>query len=254
VLFRSPGLAIQIDQLEPAFPLGIKADSIQLHYAGNAFADLDNFSFLLDILTLAGKDITCSFETRMFEGTLSGNVLVSKKNHQNMQVESKFNSLMLEKINTGSILPHCKISGEMSGNVSGKLERVTLQKSQGKFNLKNLAFHFKEPLFSVKNYSFSDTSAKFEMTDPKTVEIQECTMKGKQMDVESSGKIHLAENIKQSTLDIDARVVLYPMFFMDAGDDIPADISDSRSDNAVFNLKISGTVDHPSVSFDREKQ
>lgn len=249
-----PKLEISIDRLKPSFPPGIKAESVQLHYAGNPFAELDNFSFLIDLGTLAGKNISCSFETRALEGRLSGNVLVAKENHRNIRLQSRFERLMLEKIDTDSILPNCGISGIISGNLNGELDKLTLQKSRGKFDLKNLALHFKEPLFSVNNYSFSETAVAFAMPDPKTIEVQECTMKGRQMDIESSGKIHLSENMKQSTLDINARVVLYPLFFMDAGDDIPADISNSRSENAVFNLKIGGTVNNPSVSFDKEKQ
>jgi hypothetical protein len=73
---------------------------------------------------------------------------------------------------------------------------------------------------------------------------------GRQLDLHSSGDIRVAEIFQNSRLNLTARVVLHPLFFMDAGDSVPVDVSKTDADNAILHLRIGGTIDQPTIAMD----
>jgi hypothetical protein len=76
-------------------------------------------------------------------------------------------------------------------------------------------------------------------------------MKGQQIDMQASGEIRVARNVQESNLNIKARVILYPMFFMNAGDSMLIDVDKGDSDNVIINLRIKGTIQNPKITADQ---
>ena len=75
-----PDVNLRIDTLTPCFPPGLKAEAIQIYYAGTPIATLDNSRFFFDLTTLFGNPVTGSFKTGVFDGNMSGLMRVSRKN------------------------------------------------------------------------------------------------------------------------------------------------------------------------------
>ena len=72
------------------------------------------------------------------------------------------------------------------------------------------------------------------------------------MDISSSGDIMIAQQIRQSRLNMKSQIILYPLFFMNAGNSFPPGISRDSSGNTLLSLKISGTLQNPQISIEQQ--
>lgn len=244
-------LKLQIDNVNLCFPPGIKAESILINYDGAPIAKLDNFKTFFNLSTFFSNVVTGSFKVGIFDGIMSGMMHVSKKKPRDFGIETDFETLDLKNIHLGKSLSDCEFSGILNGKITAEFKEDRILKNYGEIKFADLALQFPQTLFSVETYTFSSGKLKFVMPKQNIIKIEEFTMKGRQTDIQASGEIRLAGRFQQSRLKLKARVVLYPMFFMDAGDSMPVDVSKSDSDNATINLRIRGTIQNPIITMDK---
>ncbi len=246
-----PELSLQIDTLHPSFPPGIKADAIRVGYRGMAIATLNKFTASFDLTTLFNNAVTGSFKTRVFDGILSGVLRASKEKPRVIGAETEFNDLKLKDIPLGETLADGKLSGIANGILAIEFKHGLILKNKGEVNFSDLILRFPNALFAVETYAFSSGKLKFFMPEDHIIKIEEFNVTGRQLDLHSSGEIRLAETLQRSRLNINAKVVLYPLFFMNAGDSMPVDVSKTDSDNAVIHLRIGGTIQYPRITVDQ---
>ena len=158
--------------------------------------------------------------------------------------------MKLKNIRLGEILSNGQLSGILNGTLSAVFKQGHIRQSKGDLNFADLILQFPEALFSVETYSFSSGNLKFSMPEDHILKIDDCSLTGRQIDLHSSGIIRIAGIFQNSRLNIKARIVLYPLFFMNAGDSMPVDVSKTDSDNAVIDLRIGGTLQHPTITMD----
>jgi len=239
---------IRIDIVNPCFPPGIKAESILVSYAGTPIANLDNFKFFFDLTSFFSNPVTSSFKADIFDGIMSGIVRVSKEKPRETGIESELKNLNLKNFQVSKDLPDYKFSGIINGKVTAGFKQGNILRNYGEVDFADFTLQFPENLFSVETYSFSTGKVKFVMPKHNIIKIEECIMKGREIDLQASGEISLAKNFQKSILNIKARVVLYPMFFMNAENSMPVDAAKSDSDNAIINLSIGGTIQNPTIT------
>ena len=244
----NPEFKLQINEVNLAFPPGITAESIQVSYIDNPIAKLDKFKSTLNMTTLFGNTVTASFKTNAFNGVMSGVVRASKVKPRQIDTKIDLNNLKLDDIFLEKFMSGCSISGTVNGKVTAGLKAGQIKNSFAEVKFENLVLQFSKALFSIETYSFSTGKVKFVMPDKNIIRIEEFILKGKQVDIQSSGEIRVSKEFSKSNLKIKARFVLYPMFFMNAGDSMPIAISKSGSENTIINLSIGGTIQNPVIA------
>jgi hypothetical protein len=142
------------------------------------------------------------------------------------------------------------LSGILNGTLTTGFKQRQLLQNEGDLTVSNLVLQFPDPLFSIEAYAFSSGTLKFSMPQDHTFRVDDFSVTGRQLDLHSSGEIRVAEIFQNSRLNLTARVVLHPLFFMNAGDSVPIDVSTTDADNAVFHLRIGGTLHQPTIAMD----
>ena len=241
-------IKIEIDNVTPSFPPGMKIESILINYADTPIARLENFKSFFKLFTLFSDTVTGSFKADVFNGIISGIVRVSKEKPREIGIETDLGNLNLKNIHMGKSLSDGRFSGILNGKVTVDFKQGHIRKNYGELKFMDLILQFPEALFAVETYSFSSGNIKFFMPKQNIIKIEDCILKGRQIDVQTSGEIKVAREFQKSILNFKARIVLYPMFFMNAGDSVPVDISKNESDNAIISLKIGGTIQNPTIT------
>jgi len=245
-----PAVKIQIDPIVPCLPLGMKTSAVTIGYGGTSTMTMENFRSFPDFTTLFASVVNADFKTSVFGGFLSGRVGISRQNPGDLTIETRGESLQLDRIELGKLLLDCQVSGRMDLNVTAAFKDGLIRTNHGEINLADLGLHFPAPLFSIETYSFSTGKIKFDMTDDHVVKIQDFIMKGRQTDIQLTGKIQINPEVKKSLLEMKAKIVLYPLFFMNAGDAAPIDVAKNSSDNTVVHLNVGGTIETPLIAMD----
>jgi type II secretion system protein N len=242
---------VEINRVDPLFPPGIKADAVLVSYGGTPMVKIDNFKSLLDLSTLLSKKLAGSFKARVFDGIMSGIVRVSKQKPREIDVETAFENLNIKNFQMDKNLPDYQFSGILNGKITTGIKQGHILKNYGEVNLTDVSLQFPKSLFALETYSFSTGKIKFAMPKPNIVKIEECSMRGQQIDMQASGEIQVATNVQKSNLNIKARVILYPMFFMNVGNSMLIDVDKGDSDNVIINLRITGTIQNPKITADQ---
>ena len=240
-------IKLQIDNIYPSFPPGIKADSILASYAGAPIVKLDNFKSLLDLTTVFSSAVTGSFKASVFDGIMSGIVRVSREKPRELYIETELNNLNFKNFQMGKDLPDYKFSGILNGKVTTGFKQGHILKNYGEVNFTDFSLQFPEALFALETYSFLTGKVKFIMPKHNIIKIEECIMKGQQIDIQLSGEIRVEKQFQKSVLNIKAKAILYSMFFMNAGNSMPVGVAKKDSDNAIINLHIKGTIQNPKI-------
>ncbi|MFH2093156.1 MAG: type II secretion system protein GspN [Pseudomonadota bacterium] len=241
-------LSVQIQQPGPLFPWGMKAQAVQFGWMGEPIVQFEKPKAMFDIKTVFNQDWQVNYQSTLLNGLVSGVARLNRHKFEDLGMESKLENVVINKLDLGKNLFNCKISGLLNGNLEIGLKKMQVTKNQGDITIANLEMEFLEPVYTIKQYSFSSGKIKFNMAGQNVIQIQECNLKGRQMDIDAKGDITIAKIFEQSRLNIQAQIILYPLFFMDAGDAAPIDVTRNQSDNAVFNIKMGGTVQTPLIS------
>ncbi len=247
-------LTLSVDTVRPCFPVGMKADTILVKSEGNAIADLDNFKFLLNLNAILGEAFAGTFKTEVLEGILSGTVNGALEKPEGLETDMKLENLNLKNFFLGETFFDCEFSGILNGILNAELNPGLIRKGSGDVNLTDIVLQFPTPVFSIEKYGFSTGKIKFEMPDPKSIRIENVMLKGRQLDIQSSGNIRVLKDFQKSRLNMKAKIVLFPLFFMDAGDAVPVEVSKSESENVILHLRIGGTVQKPIVKMESGKK
>lgn len=247
-------LSIKIENLKPCFPPGLKADTLFFSHDKELLAKLEKFRSAVDVTTVFNAFQKIRFRARVFDGTLSGIVRASRKSPMEIGIDARVETLGLKAVDLDKLIADCRFSGLVNGKISAGLQQGHLAKLAGEFTGTTIALDFAEPLFAIETYSFSSGNVKFGIKGPGIIKIDDLTLKGRQADIQASGDIRMGDILQKSRLNLDARVVLYPVFFMNAGDSVPVAMPRGDADRTTLHLRIGGTFENPTIGLDRGKK
>lgn len=246
-----PEAAMQIEPVVPCFPLGVKTAGITFGNGKSPLIAMQNVRFLLDLTTLFADSIRTDVKADLLEGVLEGRVGMPRKTPRDLEIETRVQRIQLNQVHLERILSGCQVSAVVDATLNAALKENNIQALQGEMNLVDLVLQFDAPRFSIETFSFSTGNMTFDMAADYILNIQSCVLKGRQADIHSSGTVHVSPEVKKSRLDIKAKIVLYPLFFMNAGESAPIEVEKNKSDNAMVFLHITGTIETPVIAMDQ---
>lgn len=245
---------MDIKEIKPVFPPGIKTDTLIVTYSGIPLMGLEKFKLGVALSSVFSDTSRYPFTGSTKEGTISGNIISEKSQQGQIGVESEFKSLVFDHINLGKYLYDLQLSGVFTGKIAGEIDKQKLKTGQGDFIVENALFDLNALDFWMDEIAFSFVAVMFTMPDPVTLKIETCRMKGKQLDLESSGEIKIAPLFENSRLDLTVSILLHPQFFMEAGNSIPAEMARGNSDGTKLDVIIQGTLQNPKIEMLQGKQ
>ncbi len=253
ILKLNSNLKIDMEGIKPAFPPGIKASTLFINYAGIPLIFLEKFKLGFDLFSVFSDAEKYLFRAIAKDGTLSGSLTLPGKKEGQIFLESEFKALLFDRLDLGKYLYDLQLSGILSGEIVAKLDKQKLKTSQGNIHIAKALFEQGSLNFGGDEISFSSVDVMFS-TDAYTLTIENCRMRGKQLDLESSGEIKIAQLFENSRLNLDASIELHPRFFMEAGNLIPAEMAKGNSDGTTLYLTIGGTLQNPKIKMLQEKK
>jgi type II secretion system protein N len=250
----NPNLNIDIKEIRPAFPPGIEADTIIVKYAGIPLIDLEKFKLGMDLSSVFSDAKRYPFKGIAKDGTLWGSITSQRSKKGQILLESEFKTLLFDHLDLGKHLYDLQLTGTFTGKIAGKMDQQKLETSQGNIHIENAFFDLGSLDSWMDEISFSSVSVMFIMPEPFTLKIETCRMKGKQLDLESSGEIKIAPLFENSRLNLSVGILLHPHFFVEAGNLIPAKMSTKNFDGTKLDLTIKGTLQNPKIKMLQEKK
>lgn len=246
-----PGISIQINKLRPSLPLGVKAESIALLSLGKTILKMDTPTCTFDIKTLFSQDWSISYKSSLLSGEISGTAILKEKHFHTILLETQVHNVQIKELQLGAALSNFKISGLSNGRVNSEIENGSIKETQSELIIKNLNVDSIKPIYGIEQLSFSYAEYNFNIKTPQVLAIEKIIMNGRQMDINAYGKIKLAKETASTRLNLQTRILLHPLFFMEAGNNFPVDVKENSSENAIFQLKISGSLQKPLITLDK---
>lgn len=248
------GISLHIDGLAPSLPVGVRAASIQLTRQDGPVFQLDRPGCTLDMRTLLRAERRVNYHAAVLNGRISGTATLENTRLDPVFAESRFEDIHLKNLDLGTVLPGCTVSGLLNGRMDVMLDQGGFTGKQGDITIRDLVLGFSPALFGIEQFAFSMSELRFDMPDFRMIQIETLKMTGRQMDIIASGNIVLDRKPEQTRLDLKIRMVLYPLFFMNAGDASPVDVTGNTSDSAVFHLQVAGTLKDPRITIDKDEK
>jgi type II secretion system protein N len=250
----NPNLNIDIKGIKPAFPPGVKADTIFVNYVDMPLIGLEKFKLGVDLFSVFSDAKKYPFKGIAKEGTLSGSITLPGNKEGQILLESKFSTLLFDRLDLGKHLYDLLLTGTVTGEIAAKMDPLKLKTSQGNIHIENVLFELGSLDFWMDEIAFSAVEVMFSQPDSITLKIETCSMRGKQLDLDASGEIKIAQLFENSRLNLAVSILLHPRFFMEAGNSIPAKMTKGNSDGTKLDLTIKGTLQNPKIKMLQEKQ
>lgn len=250
----NPNLNIDIKEIKPAFPPGIKAEPLVVNYAGIPLIGLEKFKLGVDLSSVFSDARRYPFKGVAKDGTLSGSITSQGDKEGQILLESEFKTLVFDRLDLGKHLYDLQLTGTFTGKIAGKMDQQKLKTSQGNIHIENALFDLGALDFWMDEIVFSSVAIMFTMPASGTLKIENCSMKGNQLDLESSGEIKIAPLFENSRLNLAVSIQLHPRFFMEAGNSIPVKMAKKNSDGTKLDLTIKGTLQNPKIKMLQEKK
>ncbi len=247
-----PAMSVQLHELSPSLPLGMKTDSVRISWLDHPVVELHNTRCRIELRTLFSQNKQLNYQADVLNGRISGTVVSEKNRRGTFQMASQLESLVLEEMDLGKNLSNARLSGLLNGHVDAILDNNRVKEKKGEITIQNGQIAFKSPVFAIEAVTFSAMQLQFNLIDHQRLQIAEFQMTGRQLDITASGEIQLDRNFDQSQLNLRLRMVLHPLFFMDAGELSPVEMARDESDNAILDLAITGTLQNPIISVGRD--
>ncbi len=252
VIKLNSNLKLDITGIKPSFQPGIKADRISVSFKTLPLINLKNFKIGYDLLSVFDNTAKCPFKCMANNGVISGTVILPEKKKGRLIIESKFTGLKFDKASPGKLFYNIIFSGTINGKASVAADKHKITAGQGDLTLNKVILNFEKAasaIFFVDKIAFSSVHIMFSIPEPDIIKIEKCTMTGKTLDLEASGEIKITRPFKNSALDLNASINLYPMFFMETGaSSRPAKvITKGKHTETSLELAVKGTIQTPKI-------
>jgi len=244
----NPDLAISIDHIKPAFPPGVRLNTVSFYYIRSLMLDAETIKVVPGIFSLFSSNTTLSFKGVVYDGIINGKADISN-NARHIKMDANLSGIQIEDIPAVKNLAGIeKEKYEVAGILSGIIaynNKDSGRVMDAKLGISDCRVKLKDPVFSHKDFTFSKIETDL-TTARKRVQIKNCTIEGDKVNASFTGSIDTKKDLGSSTLNLNGEIKLKPLFFQNSDKNILTSIfSEKMSGNNSFFLKIGGTFDNP---------
>ena len=245
----SPKTSVTIERVSPAFPPGIRLYHVDLYHSENVWGSIENIKIMPGILSLFRSKTTLSFKGNAYAGKLSGKAeIVSNSPLQQVVVDTTLAGIQLKDIDVIQDISEHTLDGTLSGRLAFK-SGAQKQSLRGNFTLSNCKVEFATPLFNQGSLTFRDVKMDL-LLNNQTLNIQNCTLEGLQMDAAISGSVVFNSHTGKIILNLRGTLKPHHALWAQIKKSFPVNfLKKDKSADQGFAFKIRGTSDAPEFSF-----
>lgn len=247
---NNPDIHITIDQVGPAFPMGLKLYNLTLYHTNNAVFKTERMKVVPKLLSLFRSRVIFFFKGSAFDGILEGRGEFAK----NMPTQDAMVAGKLSGMNINEISAFKQFIGR---NLTGKLEgEFTYSKGgksggylEAKLIISGGEVELLMPVLKLGNTPFSRVEADLRLKN-QMLKVNRCAIEADQLNGNLSGFVNLSETPGQSRLRLSGVIKPNPEFFSKLTGDLPENILPKPvAGKSVIRVRIYGTLDEPRFFF-----
>jgi type II secretion system protein N len=245
----NPDVRVTIDRISPVLPPGIKLHNVGIAHQNKALIDLKNFKVMPGLGSLFSDTTTVNFKGRVCEGTLNGQAQFSdRQDGTGIKIEGWISGVQVQQVSALKQLSENQISGGLGGNFvyDGSAPTPSLAAN---LSLTNCRVELATPIFDQKSFEFKTIAADLAMQN-NSLQIEQLSARGNQLDLDLSGSIALNESDPtQNALNLTGNVTPHHVFLAKIEKEIPVDfLRKKQAGKNAFAFKVDGTLDEPGFS------
>jgi len=241
-----PELSITIDRVTPAFPPGLRLQTISLYHRNALLLNAEQIKIAPGYLSLFSPAIDFVFKGRAYAGLLEGRGKITKNRAaRQIMTGARFSGIQIEKIAAIQDLAGFKISGLLEGKAEYNFSRKSSGNLSAELALSDCEIGLKAPFLNLDTFSFNKIEAEVALNYHK-LKIKKCIIKGSQMDGTFAGFVTLKNPVNKSVLNISGTVTPRPLLLTALGGMFAG--NKKMSDKNGFSVKLGGTLDKPEIS------
>ena len=245
----NPDLAILIDHINPAFPPGVRLNTVSFYYIRSLMLDAETIKIVPGFFSLFSSNTTFSFKGVVYDGIINGKADIGN-NTGHIKMDANLSGIQIEDIPAlenlaGIEKEKYEVAGILNGIINYSNSKDSGRVMEAKLGISDCRVKLKDPVFNHENFTFSKVETDL-ATARKRLQIKNCTIEGDKVNASFTGSIHTKKNLGASTLNLNGEIKLKPLFFQNSNKNVLASIfSEKMSGNNSFFLKIGGTFNNP---------
>ena len=244
----SPQIEVTIDRIAPAIPPGFRLYNVDLYHQQQVWGRFDSIKIRPHLFSLLGSTKAFSFTADAYAGKIEGDAEIEINSPMaQMAVDAKLFDIEVQDVEAIQLVSEHDVSGILNGTFTYEAQARN-QNLKGNLSLSDVRVELTIPIFNQGYLTFNDVTADVALKN-NNLTIQNCRLKGKQLDASVSGSIRLNRGFSQGVLNLDAMVSPHHMLLAAVKESLPFSFLKGAGDkNKGFNFKIRGTTDAPQFS------
>lgn len=244
----SPQIDVTIDRIAPAIPPGFRLYNVDLYRQEQVWGRFDNINIRPHLFSLFGSTKAFTFTADAYAGKIEGSAEVEVNSPvTQMAVNAILFDIQIQDMEAIQVISEHDVSGILNGALTFR-SQVRNQNMTGNFSLKDVRVDLTFPIFNQGYLTFNDVTADVELKN-NNLTIQNCNLKGPQLNASVSGSIRLNRDFSRGVLSLDAMVSPHHMLLAAVKKSLPFSFLKSGKDKGKgFRFKIRGTTDAPQFS------
>ena len=197
-----PAYQIQIGQVQPVLPLGLGMDSVRITQQDRLDLLIDELQLAPKLVTLFSDAKTINFRGRAYSGTLNGNFDFNQ--HEaglHSEIILNLAGIRINEIENLQKVIKRKLSGSLSGIVTGANEPGSGDALKGNLELTDVRLAFSNPLIKVNEIVFNNVKADFNL-NRKVFSLKSLEAAGGQVTGNLAGTIMIRKPFENSRLNL----------------------------------------------------
>lgn len=245
----NPSYQLDIATLTPSLPPAFLLKDVQLFQQNGLVFNADSLKVSPKWLSLFSSKRGLKFHGKAYQGELNG-VLSSVKTEKGKypSLNAEFSELNLKEFPWLQEQAEFDVSGALSGKIRYEQKSNTDRAASVKADIANCIITLANPLFDVVPLEFSDIKVVATLKG-NTIDIQQGTFGGNQIDGSMSGTIQVQTPAENSRLQVNIKVKPDRAFLSNLSGILsamlPAGVQDGRDD---LNLRVTGTLGNPKAT------
>lgn len=244
-----PDVSISIDDIHPAFPPGVRLNTVSFYYIRSLLLDAETIKIVPEFFSLFSPKKAFSFKGVAYDGIVNGRADIGE-NAGYINFDADLTGIQLKDIPAIQIPADSKkeiykISGILDGKVTYSNNNGSDRIMGAKLGISDCSVKLNKPVFNHENFTFSKVEADL-TTVKKRLQIKSCTIEGDQVNARLYGSVVTRQTFGSSVLNLKGEIELKPLFFENMKENLLANIfPEKMSGNRSFSFKVGGTFDHP---------
>lgn len=241
----APGLSVAVEDVKPAFPIGLKFITVSIQNSGTPLIDAHRLSITPALLSLVTGKIAVNIDCEAYEGMIDAKVGFMGKDFMVNSADVELSHIQIGDVTfLKDHIPH-DVSGVLDGRVNYKKGEDDKNTVIGNLVLSAFVIEFSSPFHGLDKINLQKIETNFE-SNRNEVKVNRFVNKGGDVDGSLSGTVLIHRRIEKSILNLNGTVTPNPVFADKLGKlgPIVKRLLQKNSGDG-FPVKLQGTFERP---------